>query len=81
MEVILLVVLFDIDGTLIDGHDYWVKLLLEAVEKVTGKNIDANKINVSGKTDIGIFREACNSIGYDFKKEESFIVDSYFKEF
>lgn len=77
----MLVVLFDIDGTLIDGHDYWVKLLLEAVEKVAGKDIDTNKIKVSGKTDIGIFREACNSIGYDFKKMESFIVDSYLKNF
>lgn len=77
----MLVVLFDIDGTLIDGHEYWVKLLLEAVEKATGENIDTNEIEVSGKTDNGIFKEACNAIGYDFKKVEPFVVDSYLKNF
>ena len=73
--------LFDIDGTLIDGHDYWKKLLFEATNNVTKGNIDINEIEITGKTDITIMKEICKASNYDFENAEALIIDNYLRNF
>ena len=81
MEENLLVVLFDIDGTLIDGHNYWKKLLFEATNKVTRGNIDIDEIEITGKTDITIMREICKASNYNFEEAETLIINNYLENF
>lgn len=47
----MIIVLFDIDGTLIGGKNYWEHLLYSAVEKATNSSLHNNYYEVCGKTD------------------------------
>ena len=81
LEPALIVVLFDIDGTLIDGYLYWKSLLFEAAKGVIVENLDVRKFEIAGKTDIGILREICENSNYDFEQVKAIIIDSYLGNF
>ncbi|MGQ9859716.1 MAG: HAD family hydrolase [Thermodesulfobacteriota bacterium] len=57
-------VLFDIDGTLIDTQGAGVRALARAVETFGGDHIDLRALDMAGRTDLSIMREvlAMNSM-------------------
>lgn len=55
-------ILFDIDGTLIDSGGAGIAALNLALEDLTGAKDGFNSIDCSGKTDIQIIREACEKL-------------------
>lgn len=77
----MVVVLFDIDGTLIDGYHYWKSLLIEAAKKVTGEILDDGELEIAGKTDISILREICALSSHDFEQAKENIVGNYLRNF
>lgn len=52
-----MVVLFDIDGTLLLGHGVGRAAVHRAIEAVHGRVVDTSPVEFSGKTDPAIFRE------------------------
>lgn len=52
-----MVVLFDIDGTLLQGHGVGRAAVHRAIERVHGRFVDTAAVEFSGKTDPAIFRE------------------------
>ena len=52
-----MVVLFDIDGTLLVGHGVGRAAVHRAIERVHGRTVDTSAVEFSGKTDPQIFRE------------------------
>lgn len=52
-----MVVLFDIDGTLLAGHGVGRAAVHRAIERVHGRFVDTAAVEFSGKTDPQIFRE------------------------
>ncbi|MBI5249552.1 MAG: HAD hydrolase-like protein [Desulfomonile tiedjei] len=55
-------VLFDIDGTLIDSGGAGIAALNQALEDLTGIKDGFNGIDCAGKTDIQIIKEACEKL-------------------
>jgi phosphoglycolate phosphatase len=55
-------ILFDIDGTLIDSRGAGIAALNLALKDLTGARDGFSSIDCSGKTDIQIMREACRNL-------------------
>jgi phosphoglycolate phosphatase len=64
-------ILFDIDGTLIDSGGAGIAALNLALEDLTGAKDGFNSIDCSGKTDIQIIREACRNL--DIQSNDGFL--------
>ena len=61
-------VLFDVDGTLMQGGIGHVKQQNEAFRNVCGKEVNVRDFNVQGKTDKAIITEVLQSLGYSEKE-------------
>ncbi len=57
-----MVVLFDIDGTLLAGHGVGRAAVHRAIERVHGRSVDTVSVEFSGKTDPQIFREIARGL-------------------
>lgn len=77
----MVVVLFDIDGTLIDGYQYWKSLVFEAAKSVMVNNPDPHEFEIAGKTDIRILREICALSSSDFEQKKEIMIDNYLQNF
>ena len=64
-------ILFDIDGTLIDSAGAGIAALNQALEDLTGVKDGFNGIDCAGKTDIQIIKEACEK--FDLKADNGLI--------
>lgn len=61
-------IMFDIDGTLIESYDFDSECLSEAVQEVTGYDIDTNWARYKHVTDAGILREFFEENSIDNKE-------------
>ena len=57
------ILLFDIDGTLLQSHGVGRRCIEDALERVVGGRFDTSAIPFSGKTDKQIFREILTAAG------------------
>jgi phosphoglycolate phosphatase-like HAD superfamily hydrolase len=63
-------ILFDIDGTLIDSGGAGIRALNLAFEEMTGRTEGLAGIDCAGKTDLSIIREALGRAGIDIRDGE-----------
>ncbi len=63
-------VLFDVDGTLMQGGVGHVKQQSQAFRNVCGKEVNVRDFNVQGKTDKAIITEVLQSLGYNEEEIE-----------
>lgn len=57
-----MVFLFDIDGTLLQGHGVGRRAVERALREVAGRDVDTQAVEFSGKTDPQIFREIAETL-------------------
>lgn len=69
------IVLFDIDGTLIDSQGAGQKALVKSLYELTGKNYTINPLLLAGRTDFYIIQYLLNQYfgGYSAKKHEELL--------
>lgn len=58
--------LFDIDGTLLDARGAGRRALERAVAEWSGRSLRAIRVELGGRTDLGIFRELVTRLGLDY---------------
>jgi phosphoglycolate phosphatase-like HAD superfamily hydrolase len=68
-------ILFDIDGTLIQSNKVGSKAMLRTMEAFAGKSDAMRKINMAGLCDWGIWREALAAEGYSQEAADAHIPD------
>jgi beta-phosphoglucomutase-like phosphatase (HAD superfamily) len=80
------IVLFDIDGTLVDSNGFDSRLYIEAVREILGMEIDDDWSRYKHVTDSGVLEEVLDRMGFDADRtamrtavQQDFIrrVDSY----
>jgi len=58
-------VLFDVDGTLMEGGIGHAEQGNQAMRNICGKEVDVRKFNIQGKTEKAIFTEVLQALGYN----------------
>ncbi|MEZ4651324.1 MAG: haloacid dehalogenase-like hydrolase [Candidatus Eisenbacteria bacterium] len=60
------VLLFDIDGTLLDARGAGRRALERAVEEWSGRSLGSFRVHLGGRTDLDIFRELVGELGIPY---------------
>ena len=68
-------VLFDIDGTLIKSNRVGTKSMMRTIEEFLGTSEPFKKVNMSGKCDWGIWRDALALEGYSHDEVDAHLPD------